>query len=138
MKLYALRRYQRTLVDTADRRATIIYLYDAAIRACRQAAEAIEEGRVNDKCRHLDRALMGVVELAGALDFEIGGALAIRLVALYAYLIRSLVESNADNDAGKALGCLSVLRTLRDGWEQVANMRNPLNEAGAAPSYLMA
>ena len=129
MTAYVLAAYRRTLVSTADRRATVLYLFDAAIRSCRQAADAIDDGRVRDKCRHVDKAIAAVAELAGALDLDNGGALAARLSSLYSFVMRALVSANAANNPSAARGCLVVLRTLREGWEQIVSGRNPVKEA---------
>lgn len=120
MNQYGIRRYQNTLVRTADRRVAVVYLYDAAITACRQAADAIEGERVSQKGRHMNQAMAALVELASALDFERGGAMAHRLSAIYSYLMRTLVQANARNDAHRIRGCLAVLRILREGWEQIS------------------
>ena len=113
------------MVHTADRRSAVVYLYDAAIRALRQAADAIEDGRVAEKGRRLDQAMAAVVELAGALDLESGGELARRLNLIYSFVIRALIAANSGNNPTPAREGLAVLRTLREGWEQVALGRAP-------------
>jgi flagellar secretion chaperone FliS len=127
---YGLQTYRHTLARTADRRATITYLFDVAIMGCRKAVEAIEANEMSKKGKSLDQAMAAVMELSGALDFERGGALAARLHALYAYLVRSIIVINAQNDSALARGCAAVLRTLREGWDQIVRGRIPQ----AAPS----
>jgi flagellar protein FliS len=102
----------------------VVYLYDAAIRSCRLAAEAIEAGQIAEKGRRLNQAMAAVMELASSLDFEAGGPLARRLNSIYSFLVRSLIASNAKNDASMARGCGAVLRTLREGWEKIVRSRN--------------
>ena len=131
MSPYGLSLYRRTLVRTADRRSAVLYLHDAAIRACRLAAEAIEEGRIGEKARQLDRALTAVTEMSGALDLDTGGALSARLLGLYAWLMRTIVSANGANSASDARACAAVLRILREGWEQIVHTpRSRCEEAG--------
>jgi flagellar protein FliS len=98
----------------------VLYLYDAAIRSCRKAVDAMESGRPVERWKWFDRAMVAVSELAGALDFEQGGAVAQRLNAIYSFLLRSLISANKSNDPVHVHGCLAVLRTLRAAWEQIA------------------
>ena len=132
MNHYGLRLYRHTLARTADRRATISYLFDVAIIGCRKAVEAIEANEMPKKGKSLDQAMAAVMELASALDLERGGALASRLHALYAFLMRSLIAVNARNDPALARGCAAVLRTLREGWDQIVHGRSP--QAAASPA----
>ncbi len=123
--MYGLRQYQRTCVQTADMRSAVLCLFDAAIRHTRQAGEALDEKDLPGKCRHIDRALAAVAELAGALDLRYGGALAGRLSGLYNYVMRTLIRANSTNDTIHTASCLAVLRTLREAWEQVLLNRAP-------------
>ena len=119
MRPHGIRQYQQTRAYTADSRFAVLYLYDVAIRAGRQAAEALEQGNIRNKCVHLEKALSAVTELAGALDVRTGGALAGNLNRLYAYVQLSLIRANAGNDREAILGAMSALRILREGWETI-------------------
>ena len=134
MRPYGIRQYQQTRAHTADSRLAVLYLYDAAIRAGRLAVEALEQGHIRDKCRHLERSISAVTELAGALDMRSGGRLAGNLSSLYAYVQLSLIRANGTNDREAILGAMSVLRILREGWETICE--GPMRRGQSARDIL--
>jgi flagellar protein FliS len=115
---YGLGAYKKTSVKTASKEQILLMLYQAAIKSCKKAIEAIETNEVAAKGEHIGKLQDIVIELTNSLDFEVGGDVARELASLYDYVLYSTTQANIKIDKEPLEGCLSVLITLYDGWAQ--------------------
>ena len=115
---YGLGAYKKTSVQTASKEQIMLMLYQAAIKNCKKAIEAIEQKNIAGKGVHIGKLQDIVIELNNSLDFEIGGDVARELSSLYDYLLYSSTQANIKIDKEPLEGCLSVLNTLYEGWSQ--------------------
>jgi flagellar protein FliS len=113
---YGLGAYKKTSVQTASREQILLMLYQAAIRNCKKAIEAIENNQIAKKGEFIGKLQDIVIELNNSLDFEIGGDVAKELSALYDYVLYSTTQANIKIDKEPLEGVLKVLNTLYDGW----------------------
>lgn len=117
--------YKKTSVNTASKEQILLMLYQAAIKNCKKAIEAIEEKNIAKKGEHIGKMQDIVIELNNSLDFEVGGDVAKELASLYDYILYSSTQANIKLDAQPLHGCLNVLNTLYDGWsEAIKNLKN--------------
>lgn len=123
---YGLGAYKKTSVETASKEQILLMLYQAAIKNCKKAIEAIEQKNVAKKGEYIGKMQDIVVELSNSLDFEVGGEVAKELASLYDYILYSSTQANIKLEKSHLEGCLKVLNTLYDGWtEAIKNLKAP-------------
>jgi flagellar protein FliS len=115
---YGYGAYKKTAVSTASKEQVLLMLYQAAIKNCKKAIEAIEEKKIAAKGEYIGKLQDIVIELNNSLDFEVGGEVAKELSSLYDYIIFSSTQANIKIDSAPLEGCLNVLNTLYEGWSQ--------------------
>ena len=121
---YGLGAYKKTSVETASKEQILLMLYQAAIKNCKKAIEAIEQKNIPKKGEYIGKMQDIVVELSNSLDFEVGGDVAKELASLYDYILYSSTQANIKIDKSFLEGCLKVLNTLYDGWaEAIKNLK---------------
>lgn len=113
---YGLGAYKKTSVQTASKEQILLMLYQAAIKNCKKAIEAIEENQIAKKGEFIGKLQDIVIELNNSLDFEVGGDVAKELSSLYDYMLYSSTQANIKIDKEPLEGCLNVLNTLYKGW----------------------
>ena len=113
--------YLKHQVATASPGQLVVMLYDAAIRHCKAAQEAIAQQERDAAARSLLKAQDIVSELISSLNVEAGRELGSALLRLYEYMYRRLVQANVRKDASAAREVERLLTDLRDAWSQVAS-----------------
>ncbi|HEY2990954.1 MAG TPA: flagellar export chaperone FliS [Candidatus Binatia bacterium] len=104
-------------INLGDKAAILLMLYNAAIELLEEGKTALEEGQVVEKGAYLSKAHAIISELLVSLDVNVGGDLARSLEDLYIFMMDQLMTANMHNDTKPIDAVLSVLRTLREGWE---------------------
>lgn len=127
---YGLGAYKKTSIHTASKEQILLMLYQAAIKNCKKAIEAIEQKDIPKKGEYIGKLQDIVIELNHSLDFEVGGKIAVELSSLYDYLLFASTQSNVKIDKEPLEGCLKVLITLYDGWN--AAIKSVKTEGGPA------
>ncbi len=125
---YGYGAYKKTAVSTASKEQILLMLYQAAIKNCKKAIEAIEAKQIAQKGEYIGKLQDIVIELNNSLDFEVGGDIAKELSSLYDYMLFASTQANIKIDAEPLHGCLNVLNTLYEGWSEAIKS---LKAAGA-------
>ena len=121
--------YKKTSVTTASKEHVLLMLYQAAIKNCKKAIEAIENNQLSQKGEFIGKMQDIIIELNNGLDFEVGGDIARDLSALYDYILYASTQANMNIDRKPLEGCLNVLTTLYDGWKKaVKSFKNNKKE----------
>jgi flagellar secretion chaperone FliS len=128
---YGIGAYKKTSVQTASKEQILLMLYQAAIKNCKKAIEAIEQKQIAKKGEHIGKLQDIIIELANSLDYEVGGDIAKELNALYDYMIYSTTQANIKIDKTPLEGVLRVLNTLYDGWSEAVKSIRKTQAAGA-------
>ena len=115
---YGLGAYKKTSVNTASKEQILLMLYQAAIKNCKKAIEAIETKEIAKKGEHIGKMQDIVIELNNSLDFELGGDVAQELASLYDYILFASTQANIKSEKEPLEGCLKVLNTLYEGWRE--------------------
>ncbi|MEK6626627.1 MAG: flagellar export chaperone FliS [Bdellovibrionota bacterium] len=132
---YGFSAYKKTSVHTASKEQVLLMLYQAAIKNCKKAIEAIENKDLAKKGEYVGKLQDIVIELNNSLDFEVGGKVAQELAALYDYLLYASTQANIKIETAPMLGCLNVLNTLYDGWvEAIKSIKGAPAPTKAPPS----
>jgi flagellar protein FliS len=98
----------------------VVMLYDGAIKFTLEAREAIARKDVRARTQAVSRALAIIAELHNTLNMKDGGNIAQELDRIYPYMSARLLEVTAKADDKAAEEVLKLLRTLRDGFSQIA------------------
>ncbi len=110
--------YKQTEIATASPAKLLLLLYDGALKRLNRAREAVGREDVTDLHENLVKVQEILVELMLALDWEVGGDLALRLHALYDFMYRKLVQANIKRDLPAIEEVIQLMTTLRDGWAE--------------------
>jgi flagellar protein FliS len=122
---YGLGAYKKTSVQTASKEQILLMLYQAAIKNCKKAIEAIENKQIAQKGEHIGKLQDIIIELSNSLDFEVGGDIAKELSSLYDYILYSSTQANIKINKEPLVSCLNVLNTLYQGWsDAIKSLKN--------------
>jgi flagellar secretion chaperone FliS len=131
----AAREYLEVQVRTASKDQLLLLLLDGAVRFVEGALDKMEKGDREERCRLIVKAQNIVLELLQSLNPAIGDALYVKLVGLYKFIYRSLVEGNLHDDRAKVEAGLQILFDVRDTWRQaVAAYRQEMAPGAPAPA----
>ena len=116
----------QSMVDSASPQQLIKMLFDGLLASIHAARGAIDRGDINEKVRHIGKAVRILQEgLLGALDREKGGELAGNLASLYEYCTTQLTLANARNDARMVDEVANLVGTVAQGWTEITNAPAP-------------
>lgn len=120
VNLNALKQYQnvdlRVTAETASPHKLIDMLIDGALGAMAKAKGAIERNSIDERTKHINKAVEVVIGLRGSLDAEKGGEVAANLDALYDYMTRTLMIANRENNADQVQEVMNLLLEIKKGW----------------------
>ncbi len=114
-----LSEYRRAQILGMSQIDLVIMLYHGSIRFLKEGIEHVEAGRFDQSWQKFDRARRIVIHLCGTLNRD-AGDLADKFASLYAFVIEQIGVANARKDIEVAQNCISVLTTLKEGWEGLA------------------
>ena len=130
----AYNQYHNNQILNASPEQIMIMLYDGAIRFCRQAKQAMENGDRKVQSERISKTMAIVSEFSNTLDHEVGGDIAADLDALYAYMMRSLTKANLENDPASLKSVEDLLVDLRLTWgEAIEINRGQVTPPQSAP-----
>lgn len=112
-----LQTYRENQFHTADPGTILLMLYQGAIDFLKQAKTHLETGNTGEKSRYITRAHAILSEFLVSLNFEAGGELAHNLEDLYLFMLDQLTTANLSNDPKPLEVVISLLATLKEGWE---------------------
>jgi len=116
--LRQLQAYRDNQLTTTDSGTVLLMLYQGAIDAIKQAKIDMASGNMASKGKEVLRATDIINQFIASLDYEVGGDLAHNLEALYRYMLEQLLAANAYNDHQALDTVLSLLVTLKSGWDE--------------------
>jgi len=115
--------YRRRSIEGSSPVGLIVLLYQGVTVDLRRAIAAIEHGRRADdieaRTNALNRVLVLVGELRGALDFERGGEIARQFQRFFQLAERLVLQASFDHDARPLRELLQQFAAIRDAWQQV-------------------
>jgi len=127
--------YLATTVNSASPEQLMLMLYDGAIRFISLGIQAIENGLIDKRAYYINKTSAIVSEFAATLDHSQNATLADDLDALYAYMLKRLLEANLKNDAAPLIEVKQLLSDLRVTWAQAIDLnKKELREAAGVSS----
>ena len=107
-------------VENASPHALIQMLFEGLFQSLNAARGAMERGEIEEKGRHLGKAVRILQEgLAAGPDLDKGGELAGNLKLLYDYSVKQLTHANVHNDVGLVEEVIGVLQPVAQGWKEI-------------------
>lgn len=106
-------------LHTVGKTRQVVMLYDGIIRFLRQAQEAIEQKRIEDRFNLLVRASDVVLGLQACLDFDSGGQVARTLYDFYSSVDSRILTIQRTNDLGLCEELIKELKEMRDAWSAI-------------------
>ncbi len=122
--------YKSSAVETASPGKLLLMLYNAAIRNLDSAVQSISDQDIESAHKSIVRSQEIVAEFMYTLnmDYEISE----KLLALYDYLHRRLVEANIHKDAEIINEVRGFLVELRDAWQEAVKKASSMTTRAAA------
>lgn len=114
--------YQNNQILNATPERILIMLYDGAIRFCRQAMQAMDDGNRQVFSEKIGRAMAIICEFANTLNHEVGGDIARDLDALYSFMTKELTRANIENERKPLETVENLLVGLRETWVEAAQI----------------
>jgi flagellar secretion chaperone FliS len=103
-------------IACADPHALVQMLMDGALERMQTARACLERRDIVRKAKLLHSCVRIIAELRGSLNLEAGGPLAQNLSDLYDYMMRRLLQANAESDAACIAEVMSLLGQIRSAW----------------------
>lgn len=131
---HPIRAYTQATHTVAKTRQ-VVMLYDGAIRFLKQAAEAMEQGAIEERYQKLARVSDILNGLQNSLDFESGGSTAQVLYDFYASIEARIHDLHRRPDAAACQKIVQELKEMRDVWDGIDRGHEKTADAGeAAPT----
>jgi flagellar protein FliS len=127
-----LQAYKETQITTTDPGTVLLLLYQGAIDALNRAAAFMATGNMADKGKQILKANDILNQFIASLDFEVGGELAHNLEGLYQFMLQQILIANVSNDPKPLTTVVSLLSTLKTGWEEAVASQRKRPVLGAA------
>ncbi len=111
-----------TALDGASPHKLVSLLYAALESHIATARGALARRDIPAKAHAISRAVRIIEEgLRMPLNMEEGGAIASNLHDLYVYMVHKLTLANLKSDDAALAECASLVGTLREGWDGIAD-----------------
>lgn len=110
-----------TAVEDASPHKLVSLLYGELLNQIARARGAIARKEIGEKGQAIGHAVRIIEEgLAVSLDMQSGGAIAVNLRDVYAYIVQRLTMANLKSDDAMLSECARLVETLREGWDGIA------------------
>jgi flagellar protein FliS len=109
-------KYKSNAVMTASRGELTLMLYDAALKFCNQAIEAIEKGNNTHAHTLIVKVETIIEELESTLNFDY--EIAKQMFTMYDYLFRRLCIADGKKDVEILKEVSGLIREFRDAWKE--------------------
>ncbi len=108
-------------VMSASQQQLVTLLFDGALSALVRARLFMQDNNLEGKGLSLSKAI-NIIEngLKVGLDTESDDELTQNLIALYAYMVRRLLQANLRNEVSAVEEVEALLRDIADAWKEVA------------------
>lgn len=120
----AVKQYQsiatQSRIDDASPHRLIQLMMERALSKIGLAKTQMQEGRVQEKGNNISDAISIINGLQASLNHSADKRMSENFDALYAYMMRRLLEANLHNDDGKLDEVGGLLRELKEAWDAIA------------------
>ncbi|HEX5229046.1 MAG TPA: flagellar export chaperone FliS [Bryobacteraceae bacterium] len=117
MRIHGYQNYFDNEVLVASPLRLIEMMYAGALDSIAAARRHLIRRDIPARTRAINKAFRLVTELSQCLDHEAGGELSTRLAALYRYVLRLLIQANAQQSEAPLTEAEALLATLAEAWK---------------------
>lgn len=121
----AVKQYQsiatQSRVADASPHRLIQLMMERALTKIDLAKTQMQEGRIADKGNNISDAISIINGLQASLNHSADQRLSENFDALYAYMMRRLLEANLHNDRSMLSEVANLLRELKEAWDAIAD-----------------
>ncbi len=118
MSKMGYQKYKKTSVQSASKEKLLLMMYEGAIRFCKIALKAFDDGDIVARNTNIGRVYDIVMELNNTLNHEAGQEIAENLERLYMFMTDQLTKATIEKDPEPLKAVLKILETLYEGWVQ--------------------
>lgn len=111
---------QSNVADASPHRL-IQLMMERALTKIDLASTQMQEGEVAEKGNSISDAISIINGLQASLNHSADKRLSENFDALYAYMMRRLLEANLHNDRSMLTEVANLLRELKDAWDAIAD-----------------
>ncbi|HAT1569316.1 TPA: flagellar export chaperone FliS [Kluyvera cryocrescens] len=117
-------------VMSASQQQLVTMLFDGALSALIRARLFMQDGNLEGKGLSLSKAI-NIIEngLKIGLEEESKDELTQNMLALYAYMVRRLLQANLRNDSGAVEEVEGLMRNIADAWKESLLTPNLIQDA---------
>lgn len=117
-------------VMSASQQQLVTMLFDGALSALIRARLFMQDGNLQGKGTSLSKAI-NIIEngLKTGLDEDSRDELTKNLLALYAYMVRRLLQANLHNDVSAVEEVEGLMRNIADAWKESLLTPNLIQDA---------
>ena len=117
-------------VMSASQQQHVTMLFDGALSALIRARLFMQDGNLEGKGLSLSKAI-NIIEngLKIGLEEESKDELTQNMLALYAYMVRRLLQANLRNDSGAVEEVEGLMRNIADAWKESLLTPNLIQDA---------
>lgn len=121
----AVKQYQsiatQSRIDEATPHRLIQLMMERALAKIGLAKTQIQQGQVQDKGNSITDAIGIINGLQASLNHSADKRMSENFDALYAYMMRRLLQANLKNDTGILDEVSNLLRELKEAWDAIAD-----------------
>jgi len=108
--------YRRAAVQDASPVGLVVILYDLLIDDLRRAIQAMQQGAIEGRSKHLKHGLLVLLVLESGLDMENGGSAAQNLAAFYAWVRNQVLHAQFQRDTAILQRQVDLIFDVRAAW----------------------
>lgn len=108
-------------VDEASPHRLIQLMMERALAKIGLARSQMKDGKVMDKGNNISDAISIINGLQASLNHKADQRMSENFDALYAYMMRRLLEANLKNDEGILDEVAGLIRELKEAWDAIAD-----------------
>lgn len=108
-------------IEDASPHRLIQLMMERALANIGLAGSQMKEGKVEEKGNSISDAISIINGLQASLNHKADKRMSENFDALYAYMMRRLLEANLQNDEGILDEVASLLRELKEAWDAIAD-----------------
>lgn len=127
----------RSSVETASPHRLIQLMMERALTNIGVSRRHMERGEMPEKGARIGDAIAIINGLQASLNHKADPSLSANFDALYAYMMRRLLEANLHNDVGMLDEVSGLLKELKEAWDAIADevvTPQEATDAAAVPS----
>jgi flagellar protein FliS len=108
--------YKNNSVNFASKEQLLLMLVDGAVKFAKLGRQAIIDKKIAEAHKNIVRTQDIFYELMATLDVQAGGDWARKLMSVYDFIVRRLIEANLKKDIAIMDEVIPLIEEIRDTW----------------------